>query len=66
VLNSRIDYWIGLRGYKKMWVAKQMKVSREVLSRWINNHTKPSLENAFKLAKLLDCKVDDLYFWDCD
>lgn len=66
LLKSNINYWINKRGYKKQWIAKQMGVSREVLSRWINGHTMPSLINAFKLADILDCKVDDLYYWSDD
>ena len=66
MLKSNMNYWIEKSGYRKKWIAGQMGVSQEVLSRWINNKSKPSVENLFKLAKLLDCKVDDLYFWDCD
>lgn len=60
-MESNIDFWIEKRGYKKKWVAEQMGVSQNVLSRWITGRSKPSLENAFRLAELLDCKVDDLY-----
>ncbi|RDW18056.1 XRE family transcriptional regulator [Oceanobacillus arenosus] len=60
-LKSRIGYWIEIRGYKKMWVAKQIGVSHVVLSRWINDVSIPSVVNLFKLAVLLDCKVDELY-----
>ena len=60
-MKSNIDYWIEKSGYKKKWIAKQLGVSQTVLSRWINGHSMPSLINAFKLAKILNCKVDDLY-----
>lgn len=60
-MKSRIGEMIELRGYKKIWVAKQIGVSHIVLSRWINNVSMPSVKNLFKLAELLDCKVDDLY-----
>ncbi|WP_099157253.1 helix-turn-helix transcriptional regulator [Virgibacillus ndiopensis] len=60
-MKSRIGYWIEIRGYKKVWVAKQIGVSHVVLSRWINDVSIPSLVNCFKLADLLNCKVDDLY-----
>lgn len=63
MLKSNIQYWIDKRGYKNKWVAKQMNVSNEVFSRWVNNHTKPSLENTFRLARILECNVDDLYYW---
>lgn len=62
-LKSNIDYWIEKRGYKKKWIAGQLGVSQTVLSRWINNRSMPSVKKLFKLADLLDCKVDDLYKW---
>jgi len=60
-MENRINEWIQLRGYKKKWIAAQIGVSQEVLSRWINGRNMPSLEKAFKLAEILECKVDDLY-----
>ena len=63
VMDNNIDYWIEKRGYKKKWIAEQLGVTNTVLSRWINGHSNPSLENAFKLARILDCKVDDLFFY---
>lgn len=60
-MKSNLNVWIAKSGMSKKEVANKMGVSQEVLSRWINNHSKPSLENAFKLAELLNCKVDDLW-----
>lgn len=60
-LKSDIELWIVKSGYKKKYVADRLGVSVVVLSRWINGHSKPSLENAFKLAEILNCKVDDLF-----
>ncbi|MFB4471845.1 helix-turn-helix transcriptional regulator [Oceanobacillus caeni] len=60
-MKNNINYWIEKSGYKKKWIAKELGVSNEVLSRWVNNKSKPSVENLFKLAALLGCKVDDLY-----
>lgn len=60
-MKNNIEYWITKSGYKKKFIADKMNVSQTVLSRWINNHSMPSLKNAFKLAELLECKVDDLY-----
>lgn len=65
-MKSNINVWIAKSGMSKKEVAKRMGVSQQVLSRWINNHSKPSLEKAFKLADLLGCKVDDLYYWSED
>ncbi len=60
-MKSNINVWIAKSEMSKKEVAEKMEVSQTVLSRWINNKSKPSLEKAFKLAEILDCKVDDLY-----
>lgn len=62
-MKNNINIWIAKRGLRKKWIAEQLNVSQTVLSRWINGHSMPSLENAFKLAGILDCKVDDLFEW---
>ena len=61
MLKSKIGYYIELRGYKKKWVAEQLGVSQNVLSRWINDGAMPSVKKLFELAKILNCKADDLY-----
>jgi len=60
-LNSKIGAWINKRGFKNNYVAKQLGVSENTLSRWVNNKSIPSVKTLFKLAVLLDCKTDDLY-----
>lgn len=60
-MKCKINEQIELNGRKKKWVAQQLGVSQEVLSRWINGRSMPSVNNLFKLAKILNCKVDDLY-----
>ncbi|WP_026908969.1 helix-turn-helix transcriptional regulator [Paucisalibacillus globulus] len=60
-MKSYINLWIAKKEMNKKEVAERMGVSQTVLSRWINGHSKPSLENAFKLAEILNCKVDDLF-----
>ena len=61
MLKNNLNKWITKSGYKKKYIADELGVSQTVLSRWISGKSNPSLENAFKLAELLRCKVDDLY-----
>ena len=60
-LKSRISYWKDKRGRSNKWIAGELKVSEESVSRWINNKSYPSIHTLWDLAELLDCKVDDLY-----
>ncbi|WP_272033048.1 helix-turn-helix transcriptional regulator [Oceanobacillus kimchii] len=66
MIKSKIGDVIDSKGLKHKWVAEQVGVYPTVLSRWINNRGKPSLERTFKLAKVLNCKVDDLYTYEDD
>jgi len=63
MLKSQIGKVIDSKGLKQKWVAEQMSIAPTVLSRWVNNRGKPSVDKLFKLAEILDCKVDDLYEW---
>ncbi|MCP3025984.1 helix-turn-helix transcriptional regulator [Halobacillus sp. A5] len=60
-MECNLNEWIAKRGFKKKWVAAQIGVSSEVMSRWVNGKSIPSLENALKLAEILNCKVEDLW-----
>lgn len=43
-------------------IAKNIPISLRVISTWETRKTLPSLENALKLAKALNCKVDDIFY----
>jgi len=60
-LKSRINYWKEVRGRTTKWIAKKLEVSPEIVSRWANNKSYPSIHTLFELAELLECTVDDLY-----
>jgi len=60
-MKCRMNELIEEKGYKKKWIAAQLGVSADVLSRWVNDRGMPSLEKAFQIADILECKVDDLY-----
>jgi putative transcriptional regulator len=65
-MKSRIGYWIEEKGYMKKYIAKQIGVSQNQISNWISGKSSPTIEKAFKLAELLDVKVDDLYEREVD
>lgn len=41
--------------------AEKLGVTRQSLNGWATNKNNPSLETALRIAKALDCKVDDLW-----
>lgn len=60
-MKSRIGEWIDKRGLKNKFVASQLEVTQEMVSKWRNNKSYPRVDKLFKLADLLNVKVDDLY-----
>lgn len=60
-MKSRISECIKNSGYKKKYVAEKLQVSPTQLSNWISMRSYPPAEKLFKLADLLNVKVDDLY-----
>lgn len=43
-------------------LAEKMNVTRQAVTRWENNTVEPSTENLLLLAKIFDCRVDDLFY----
>jgi transcriptional regulator with XRE-family HTH domain len=50
--------------YKREFIQRYMGVSRNTLSNWVTGKTTPTVSDLFKLARLLEVKVDDLYEWE--
>jgi len=61
MLKSNIKYWRDKEGRTNKWLAQQLGVREETISRWINNKGTPPIETLFKLAHILKCKIDDLF-----
>jgi len=61
MIKSNIGKLIDQSPYKREWLMKELSVSRNTLSNWCTGKTYPKAPEMFKLAKLINCKVDDLY-----
>jgi putative transcriptional regulator len=60
-MKSNIGNLIDERGLKRKWVAEQLGITPKQVSNWITGFSYPTVDKAFRLAKLLGVKVDDLY-----
>ncbi|UFT98077.1 helix-turn-helix domain-containing protein [Radiobacillus kanasensis] len=60
-MKSNIGELIDRKGYRKKFVAEEMAISQNQLSNWIKGRSYPPMDKAFKLARFLEVKVDDLY-----
>jgi putative transcriptional regulator len=52
------------KGYSQAEVARKLNVSRSWINKIENGKTVPSLKMALRIANILDCKVEDLFYLD--
>lgn len=64
MLKSNIGILLKNSPLKREFIMKQLNVSANTLSNWSTGKRRPSIESAFELARLLDCKVDDLFIYE--
>ncbi|WP_241475500.1 helix-turn-helix transcriptional regulator [Priestia flexa] len=61
-LDSKLKVRFAQLKISQIEVAEIMGESKQTISGWSTGRIEPTLKKAFRLAKVLDCKVDDL--WD--
>lgn len=61
MLKCKINERLRIEGRTSKWLANNLNVRQETVSKWANDKGRPSVEKLFKIADLLECKVDDLY-----
>ena len=49
------------KGVKQTWLAEQLGVTNDTISRWVVGENIPKADQAVKLATLLGCTVDELF-----
>lgn len=57
---NRIKIVLVENGKSNKWLAKQMKMSPNTVSRWCTNDMQPSLKVLVEIAKMLDVNVREL------
>jgi putative transcriptional regulator len=60
-IKNRLREIIEQRGIKQKFLADQSGVNEQTLSNCINNRFNLSLENAIKIAKVLNMPVEELF-----
>lgn len=61
LLKPRIRVRLAELDLKQSDIYNEFKVTQKQFSNWVTGTSAPRLEQAFKLAKRLNCKVDDLW-----
>jgi DNA-binding XRE family transcriptional regulator len=66
MLKSKIKVRLAELEFKQQDLSEKLGVTKQTMSLWANGKANPTLETAFKIAKLLDCKVDNLFIFKED
>lgn len=61
MIELKIEEAIQRSGLKKKYIVEKMKINRDTLRNWCQNRTYPKLDQAVKLAEILNCNIEDLY-----
>lgn len=60
IINN-LDRLIKESEFKTKYIYSELDINRGTLSSWRNNKTYPSVVQTLQLAKLFNCKVEDIY-----
>lgn len=61
MIRPNIEELIRKSGYRKDFLAEKLNVSTRQLRKYETGDSLIPIDKAYKLADLLECKVDDLY-----
>ncbi len=57
---NRIKEILEQKGIKQIWLAEQLGKSYNMVNSYVQNRRQPSIENLYKIAKILDVEAKDL------
>ncbi|NRD80255.1 helix-turn-helix transcriptional regulator [Bacillus sp. BRMEA1] len=66
MLNSRIGILLRTSKYRREFIQKELGISANTLSNWCTGKTYPTIDKAFRLAELLEVKIEELYERDTE
>jgi DNA-binding XRE family transcriptional regulator len=61
MLKSRIGILLRSSKYRREFIQKELGISANTLTNWCSGKTYPPIDKAFRLAELLEIKIEDLY-----
>lgn len=66
MLKSKIKVRLAELDVKQQDLSEKLGVTKQTMNAWVNGRSMPTLETAFKIANVLECRVDDLYVYKED
>lgn len=64
LLKPKIKVRLAELDMQQTILSQELGVTKQTVNAWVKGKSVPSLETAFKIAKLLNCKVDDLFVYE--
>jgi len=64
MVKNRLKEILDERGIKQNWLCKQVGVTKQTMSNLINNKFTTSMDIAFKIAKVLNMNIYDIFYDD--
>jgi len=61
MLRSRIGELLRVSKYRREHIIKELGISPNTLTNWVTGKTYPTMDKAYILARILECKLEDLY-----
>lgn len=65
-MKNRVEEIRKSKNIKQEELAKSLKVSRQTISSLENGRYDPSIKLAYKIAKLFDMKIEDVFIFEED
>lgn len=65
-MKSKLNEIIKSSGLRKGFLAEKVGITPQQFSKWIKGEVYPPADQLFYLARLLNCKVDDMYEYEKD
>ena len=66
VVTNRLKKILEDRGIKQTWLAEKVGVTRGNMSNIINNRQQTTIEVAFKIADVLNMRLEDIFIYSKD
>lgn len=58
----RLRAWLRRKGKNQKWLAEETGIDPHLISEYVNGKTTPNVYNADRMAKALDCFIDDFLY----
>lgn len=60
IMRNRIGEILKERGISAKWLAEKVDLSANMISLYAKNKNQPTLQNAYRIASVLDLRMEDL------